>query len=70
MVYVGIDLHRKRSQVAVIDEDGAEVLSRRLVNDPDRFRELLAELGQDAEFALEATYGLGVAGRAARARGA
>jgi hypothetical protein len=27
------------------------------VNDPERFRELLGELGQDAEFALEATYG-------------
>ena len=31
---VGIDLHRKRSHVAVIDEDGTELLSRRIVNDP------------------------------------
>jgi transposase len=57
MVYVGIDLHRKRSHVAVVDQDGAEVLSRRLVNDRERFRELLCELGEEAEFALEATYG-------------
>jgi transposase len=57
MVYVGIDLHRKRSHVAVINQDGAELFSRRLVNDRERFRELLAELGEDAEFALEATYG-------------
>src|SRR5688500_20353965 len=57
MVYVGIDLHRKRSHVAVLDERGEQLLSRRLVNDRERFRELLAELGQDAEFALEATYG-------------
>ena len=57
MVYVGIDLHRKRSHVAVVDEHGHELLSRRLVNDRERFRELLGELGEDAEFALEATYG-------------
>ncbi len=36
---------------------GEQLLSRRLVNDRERFRELLGELGQDAEFALEATYG-------------
>jgi hypothetical protein len=29
MVYVGIDLHRKRSHVAVVDERGVELLSRR-----------------------------------------
>jgi transposase len=57
MVYVGIDLHRKRSHVAVVDAGGQQLLSRRLVNDPDRFRELLGELGEDARFALEATYG-------------
>jgi transposase len=57
MVYVGIDLHRKRSHVSVVDERGEELLSRRLVNDPARFRELLAGLGADARFALEATYG-------------
>jgi transposase len=56
-VYVGIDLHRKRSHVAVVDEHGDELLSRRLVNDRERFRELLCELGEEAEFALEATYG-------------
>src|SRR5215218_520646 len=57
MVYVGIDLHRKRSHVAVVDERGEQLLSRRLVNDPERFRELLGELGEEARFALEATYG-------------
>src|SRR3954453_14589154 len=57
MVYVGIDLHRKRSHAAVVDERGEQLLSRRLVNDPERFRELLGELGSDARFALEATYG-------------
>ena len=57
MMYVGIDLHRKRSHVAVVDERGEQLLSRRLVNDPERFRELLGELGDDDRFALEATYG-------------
>src|SRR3954453_15019798 len=57
MVYVGIDLHRKRSPVSVVDERGEQLLSRRLVNDPERFRELLGEFGQDARYALEATYG-------------
>jgi transposase len=57
MVYVGIDLHRKRSHVAVVDEHGRQLLSRRLVNDPERFRELFDELGGEAQFALEATYG-------------
>src|SRR5215207_3535806 len=31
---VGIDLHRKRSHVAVLDQHGTELLSRRIVNDP------------------------------------
>jgi transposase len=57
MVYVGIDLHRKRSQIAVLDSDGEQLLSRRIVNDPDTFLELLHGLGDDAEIALEATYG-------------
>jgi hypothetical protein len=57
MVYVGIDLHRMRSHVAVVDEHGQQLLSRRLVNDPELFRELFAELGGEARFALEATYG-------------
>jgi transposase len=57
MVYVGIDLHRKRSQVAVLDESGNELLSRRIVNEPAAFLELLRRLGDEARVALEATYG-------------
>src|ERR1700752_4703931 len=37
----GIDLHRNRSHVAVIDEQGELTLSRRIVNDRDTFLELL-----------------------------
>jgi transposase len=54
---VGIDLHRKRSHVAVIAEDGSELLSRRIVNDPQTFLELLAGIDGESRVALEATYG-------------
>ena len=54
---VGIDLHRRRSHIAVVDEEGTEVLSRRITNDPATFLELLAEIDGESEIALEATYG-------------
>jgi transposase len=54
---VGIDLHRKRSHVAVIDADGELSLSRRIVNDPQTFLELLAGIDGESKIALEATYG-------------
>jgi predicted NBD/HSP70 family sugar kinase len=57
MVYVGIDLHRKRSQIAALDEDGGEILSRRVANDPEVFSAILAELGADAKVAH---FGVGV----------
>jgi transposase len=57
MVYVGIDLHRKRFQIAALDQDGGELLSRRIANDPQTLLELLGGLGDDLQVALEATYG-------------
>jgi transposase len=54
---VGIDLHRKRSHVAALDEHGRELLSRRIVNDPQTFLELLAGIEGESKIALEATYG-------------
>jgi transposase len=54
---VGIDLHRKRSHVAVLDEHGTERLSRRIVNDPQTFLELLEGIDGESKIALEATYG-------------
>jgi transposase len=53
---VGIDLHRKRSQIAALDESGAQLLSRRIVNDPQTFLALLEGVGE-CRVALEATYG-------------
>jgi transposase len=54
---VGIDLHRKRSQIAVLGDDGEQLLSRRIFNDPETFLELLAEIDGESKIALEATYG-------------
>src|SRR5205823_11847333 len=44
-------------QIAVLNEQGAELVSRRIGNDPGAFLELLQEIGDDAQVALEATYG-------------
>ena len=54
--WVGIDLHRRRSQIAIIDEHGELVLSRRIVNHPETFKELLGD-PDGTQVALEATYG-------------
>jgi hypothetical protein len=54
---VGIDLHRRRSHVAALDEHGKQLLSRRIVNDSATFLELLAEIDGESKIALEATYG-------------
>src|SRR5256885_12794030 len=53
---VGIDLHRKRSHIAALDETGGQLLSRRIVNDPQTFLALLEDVGE-CRIALEATYG-------------
>ncbi|HKH94583.1 MAG TPA: IS110 family transposase [Gemmatimonadaceae bacterium] len=54
---VGIDLHRKRSHVAVIDEGGRELCSRRIINDGQAFLALLGEIEGECRIALEATFG-------------
>ena len=54
---VGIDLHRNRSHVAVIDGQGELSLSRRIVNSRETFLELIDELEGESRIAVEATYG-------------
>ena len=56
-MYVGIDLHRRRSHVVALEADGRERLSRRIGNDPATFLRLLDELEGEVVVALEATYG-------------
>jgi transposase len=60
MMYLGVDLHRKVSQVAVLDEAGRLVMGRRFHNDADEFRRVFGELEPaPIEVAFEATYGWG-----------
>lgn len=54
--WVGIDLHRRRSFVTAIDEQGEVSLRRRIVNDRETFLELLGD-PEGTHVALEATYG-------------
>src|SRR5258708_23534652 len=54
---VGIDLHRNRSHVAVIDGNGELSVSRRIVNSRETFLELLGGLEGESQIAVEATYG-------------
>jgi hypothetical protein len=54
--WVGIDLHRRRSFVTAINEQGELSLQRRIVNDREAFLELLGD-PDGTHVALEATYG-------------
>ena len=56
--WVGIDLHRRRSHIAIVDDQGELTTSRRIVNDREAFLELLGDpQGAETHVALEATYG-------------
>lgn len=60
MVYLGVDLHRKRSHVVVLDQAGEVLLSRRIGSRPEEFLRVFGELGdQPMEVAFEATFGWG-----------
>src|ERR1700737_2153651 len=60
MVYIGVDLHRKRSQVAAIDQDGKLVLNRKIRTGPGELQQLFDQLRpQPIEVAFEATFGWG-----------
>jgi transposase len=55
--YVGIDLHRRRSVVVTMDKDGDVLSAVRIPNDPVAMSIAVAEAGDGAEVAFEATYG-------------
>jgi hypothetical protein len=72
-VHVGIDVHRKRSQVAVVTEDGAVQLNQNVVNGSEPMLRLIGDLPSGTPVAFEAAFGWGLAGRSAgglRVRGA
>ena len=58
MVYLGVDLHRKRSVVTALAEDGTVVLSRRIASRPEDFLRVFGELEpRSLSVTFEATYG-------------
>ena len=54
--WVGIDLHRRRSQIAIIDEHGELTLQKRIPTGRETITELLGD-PVNTHVALEATYG-------------
>jgi transposase len=58
-VYVGIDVHRKRSQVAVVAGDGQVQLNRNVVNASEPMLRLIGGLPAGTPVAFEASYGWG-----------
>ena len=58
-VYVGIDVHRKRSQVAVVAEDGTVQLNKNVVNGSEPMLRLIGGLPPGTPVAFEAAFGWG-----------
>jgi hypothetical protein len=58
-VYVGIDVHRKRSQVAVVTEDGTVQLNKNVVNGSEPFLRLIGDLPAGTPVASGAAFGWG-----------
>ena len=56
-VYVGIDVHRKRSQVAVVTEDGQVQLNKNVVNGSGPFLRLIGDLPAGTPVAFGAAFG-------------
>ena len=56
-IYVGIDVHRKRSQVAVVTEDGTVQLNKNVVNGSEPFLRLIGDLPPGTPVAFEAAFG-------------
>ncbi len=55
--YVGIDLHRRRSLVVCIDDEGERLWWRRIENSPVTLAEVVTEAGPEPEVVIEATWG-------------
>ncbi len=62
MVYIGVDLHRKVSQVAAVDERGKVLGNRRVATNFDELFQVFGELAPEPKqgsVAFEATFGWG-----------
>jgi len=58
-MYVGMDVHRKRSQVAIVDAAGVPQRNRNLANDPAKLVPILGAMPPGTPVAFEAAYGWG-----------
>jgi transposase len=58
-VYVGIDVHRKRSQIDIVDDAGHQQRNRNVPNDPAELVPILGDLPAGTAVAFEAAYGWG-----------
>src|SRR5215475_15078679 len=58
-VYVGIDVHRKRSQVAVIDQEGQVLANRNVPNGVETILGVIGGLPPGTPAAFEAAFGWG-----------
>jgi transposase len=58
-VYVGIDVHRKRSQVAVVTEGGQVQVNKNVVNGSEPMLRLIGDLPAGTPVAFEAAFGWG-----------
>ena len=56
-VYVGIDVHRKRSQVAVIDQSGEVLTNRNVPNGTEPILGVIGGLPPGTPATFEACYG-------------
>jgi transposase len=65
-VYVGMDVHRKRSQVAIVDQAGAVQRNRNLPNDPAELQVILGRAPSRHPGRLRSRLRMGLAGRPAR----
>lgn len=57
MVYVGMDVHRKRTQVSILDQQGVEVLNRNVPNDPGELTAILGPLEPGTPVVFESGIG-------------
>jgi len=56
-VYVGIDVHRKRSQVAVVDQSGEVLINRNVPNGVEPILKVIGGLPPGTPAAFEAAFG-------------
>ena len=54
---VGMDLHRQRSVLVRMTEDGRKLETARITNSPAALRAVIARAGENPRVVIEATYG-------------